>query len=336
MSAEPSKWPVSQAPVAIVGNVNLDIRTAPIPASADVFEDGETSVGAIYESIGGGGANTALAAARLGGSIHFIGCVGRDPLGRRLRRHLERFGVTTHLVDKAAPTGRSIALTWHTQHRHFLSCLPSSAQLEEHDIDLDALTRQGCRCLYRADIWFAPRMLAGGNDALLRRARESGMETSVDLNWDPHWNSNDQGAIARRIAAARAMLKNVSVVHGNERELCRFSGADVLDLAVESILRDGAQTVIAHRGPHGSAAFTKSGESVAAPARPVVAPKNQTGTGDAFTAAFLLMPHLSMAERLAAANDIAASHLEGSADLMPALATLTRSAAGSRPSSRAE
>ena len=323
MSTEPSKWPVSQAPVAIVGNINLDIRTAPSDASAEVLQDGETSVAAIYESIGGGGANTALAAARLGGNVHFIGCIGRDPLGLRLRDHLEQFGVTTHLVEKSAPTGRSIALTWNTQQRHFLSCLPSSVLLEQQDVDLDALIRNGCRCLYRADIWFAPRMLAGGNEALLQRARAAGMETSIDLNWDPQWNGGNETEIARRVASLRALLKHVSVVHGNERELCRFSGAEKLASSVESILGDGAEAVIVHRGPLGSAAFTKSGESIEAPARPVAAPKNQTGTGDAFTAAFLLMPHLPMAKRLAAANDVAASHLEGSANLMPPLATVT-------------
>ena len=327
---------MSQAPVAIVGNINLDIRTAPIEVSAEVLQDGETSVAAIYESIGGGGANTALAAARLGGKVHIIGCVGRDPLGLRLRRHLERFGVTTHLAEKSAPTGRSIALTWHTQQRHFLSCLPSGALLEQHDIDLDALIRQGCRCLYRADIWFAPRMLAGGNESLLRNARAAGMETSIDLNWDPQWNSNDQAEIARRIASMHAILKHVSVVHGNERELCRFSGAEKLESAVVSILGDGAEAVIVHHGPRGSAAFTKDGQSLQVPARPVAAPKNQTGTGDAFTAAFLLMPHLAMAQRLAAANEVAVAHLEGSADLMPPLATVTRSAARLRPLTRAE
>jgi len=327
---------VSDAPIAIVGNVNLDIRTAPMPTSPELFRDGETSVGAIYEAIGGGGANTALAAARLGGKVHFFGCVGADPLALRLRRHLERFGVTTHLAEKPAPTGRSIALTWHTHQRHFISCLPSSALLSEQDIDLDALVRRGCRHLYRADIWFAPRMLIGGNERLLKRARDASMETSLDLNWNPQWNAGDPAETARRIESVSALLKHVSVVHGNERELCRFAGSENPDSAVASILGAGAGAVVVHRGGRGSAAFTQSGESVEVPACAVTAPRNQTGTGDVFTAAFLLMPHLPLAARLAAANAIAAGHLEGSADLMPPLAAVTRSAAGLRPLVRDE
>ena len=49
-------------PVAVIGNVNLDIRTSPIPASERLFADGETSVAEIYETLGGGAANLAVAA----------------------------------------------------------------------------------------------------------------------------------------------------------------------------------------------------------------------------------------------------------------------------------
>lgn len=310
---------LSKTPLAIVGSINVDIRTAPIRASTDVLHDGETAVAAIWEALGGGGANTALAAARLGGNVHFCGCVGRDELGRKLRRHLEQFGAATHLVEKVAPTGRSLALTWDNQQRHFISCLPASALLEEQDVDVEALARAGCRHLYRADVWFAPRMLADGNEKLLRRARAAGMETSLDLNWDPQWSGGDVAGISRRCESVRALLKNVSMVHGNERELCRITGSEDPAAAVASVLADGAGAVIVHRGSAGSAAFTRSGESAEAPAHPVGAAENQAGTGDVFTAAFLLLPHLPLAERLGAANRVAASHLDGTAELLPRL-----------------
>ena len=311
--------PASDEPIAIVGNINLDIRTSPIRATEQVLSDGETSVAEIEEAVGGGGANTALAAARLGGRVHFCGCMGADELGQRLRRHLERFGIATHLVQKDAPTGRSIALNWDNQQRHFLSSLPSGALLQEQDIDLNGLITAGCRHLYRADLWFSPRMLEGGNESLLRRAHASEMQTSVDLNWDPQWNNPDDSQIAHRINAVRAVLPHVSMVHGNERELCRFTGSDRLERAIDSILSDGAEAVIVHRGSRGSAAYLRSGESFEAPAVEVRSPKRPLGTGDAFTAAFLLLDHVPMAQRLDAANSVAAAHLDGSRDLMPRL-----------------
>ena len=44
---------------------------------------------------GGAPANVAVAAARLGASASFIGCVGRDPFGEMLRKTLEDNNVRT-------------------------------------------------------------------------------------------------------------------------------------------------------------------------------------------------------------------------------------------------
>ena len=312
--------PISADPIAIVGNINVDVRTSTIPASPQLFADGETSVPEIYETAGGGGANTAIAAALLGGRVHFCGRVGRDAAGAALHRHLERIGITPHLVEAESATGRSIALTWDNHCRHFVSSLPSCAALCEKDVDVEALARANCRHLYRADIWFAPKMLHGGNLALLRRARAVGMETSIDINWDPQWNSGDNSAAAERIAAVMDLLGHVSWAHGNERELCKFAGTADAQTAAELLLDRSAGGVVIHRGARGSAAFTREGEQIEAAARPVARVVNEIGTGDVFTAAFLLMPHLSLRERLQWCNEIAARHMEGTLDLVPRLA----------------
>ena len=103
--------------------------------------------------------------------------------------------------------------------------LPNTRRLEESDVDLEMLRRQGCRHLYRADVWFADRMLPEGNASLMRRAREAGMETSLDVNWDPVWGLVTDSARAReRMAWLRSTLPFVSFVHGNERELSVFTG----------------------------------------------------------------------------------------------------------------
>lgn len=285
----------------------------PIPG---IMSDGETSITEIYETLGGGGANTAAAAAALGGRVHFIAAIGSDALGRRLEEHLITMGIRTSLSRKPAPTGRSIALTWDNHQRHFVSCLPSSAQLSEDDVDLKNLWNAGCRHLYRADVWFAPLMLEGGNSGVLCEARALGMETSLDINWDPVWSTNDSAAITSRIEALSGVLPHVSFAHGNERELCRFSGQnDVID-AVRWILKRSAGAVILHRGPRGCAAFTGEGQTLEVPARPVARAVCETGTGDVFTAAFLLTPELPLRERLSTCAEIAARHLEGSIQLL--------------------
>jgi sugar/nucleoside kinase (ribokinase family) len=319
MTLPPLPVAVSHLPIASVGNLNLDYRTSPIPAGPVVMSDGETTVGEISETLGGGGANTAVAAARLGGLVHLCACVGDDALGRRLENSLVSMGIVARLSRKSQPTGRSIALTWDTHQRHFLSCLPSSAELSESDVDLPSLWDAGCRHLYRADVWFAPRMLEGGNQRLLQAARSLGMETSLDINWDPMWSGGDAAAIAPRLAAVANVLPHVTYAHGNEREICRFAGNQEIAQAVRWILDRGAGTVILHRGPKGCAAFTANGERLEVPARPVARVVSETGTGDVFSAAFLLLPQLPLQQRLEMCAEVAARHLEGSVNLLPRL-----------------
>lgn len=76
----------SQQPKIIVvgsSSVDLILETEKIPAQ------NETVIAGTSESFfGGKGANQAVAAARLGAAVHFIGCVGMDPLGQQIMRNL--------------------------------------------------------------------------------------------------------------------------------------------------------------------------------------------------------------------------------------------------------
>src|ERR1022692_2359345 len=105
--------PFAAASLCVAGNLNRDFRIAPVAPGGYLFQDGETSVPFIRETTGGGGANTACAAAALGAKVAFLGKVGADSLGRRLEEALRQQGVDPHLKrDPAAPTGTSINLVY--------------------------------------------------------------------------------------------------------------------------------------------------------------------------------------------------------------------------------
>src|ERR1044071_5003879 len=123
----PEKLKCPRVPVCVVGYVNRDVKVLGAPGSPAVLRDGETTVAGICETIGGGGANSACAAAALGGNVRFIGKVGADALGERLRQAMEHHGVRTYLSHAAeCPTGTTVALGFETGQRHFLSCLPNN------------------------------------------------------------------------------------------------------------------------------------------------------------------------------------------------------------------
>ena len=151
--------------LAIVGSICRDVKVAPLRPGPHLWEDGETPTAFIRETIGGGGANSALAAAALGADVRFGGKVGADPLGLRLEQSLVDCGVKTFIRrDPHVATGSSVVLSYDSGARHFVSCQRNNYSLTASDVDPQMLRDAGH--LLRADVWFSEPMLAGGNQDL--------------------------------------------------------------------------------------------------------------------------------------------------------------------------
>src|SRR5712691_2385962 len=97
--------------VAVVGSVNLDLvaRCERLP------RPGETVSGASFERVPGGkGANQAVACARLGADVRFVGMVAVDDLADEALAGLGEAGVDTSAVgridEKGVHTGVALIL----------------------------------------------------------------------------------------------------------------------------------------------------------------------------------------------------------------------------------
>jgi ribokinase len=90
--------------VCVVGSINMDlvVRAPRLPVP------GETVIGDSYHTYPGGkGANQAVAAARLGSTVSFVGAVGDDPHGLKVKAALEeeRLDLTHLFVRQGKATG---------------------------------------------------------------------------------------------------------------------------------------------------------------------------------------------------------------------------------------
>lgn len=304
----------------VVGNINRDVKTAPLRPGNHLFDDGEDRVASISETIGGGGGNAAAAAAGLGARAAFAGKIGADALGCRLRQALIEQGVAVYLrEDPALATGTSINLTYDTGHRHFFSCLPNNESLSMDDIDLSALPQY--EHLYRADIWFSEPMLYGGNQQLFEAARRSGVTNSIDLNWDPQWSTASDDEVRRRKEAVRRVLPLVNLVHGDIRELTRFADSSNLAKALKLLETWGAEAVIVHMGAEGTGYYSRGVLTVERPA-PVRQVVRTTGAGDVLSVCMMLMQRradIPVKDRLRLANSIVAEFIEGRRQFIPNL-----------------
>jgi ribokinase len=91
----------------VVGSVNLDLvaRCEKLP------RPGETVTGAsLARYPGGKGANQAVAAARLGARVRFVGCVGEDPFAEEALAGLRGAGVELDVRTVDEPTGVAVIL----------------------------------------------------------------------------------------------------------------------------------------------------------------------------------------------------------------------------------
>lgn len=89
--------------IAVLGSANMDlvVRQPRLP------RPGETIFGSGFSTVPGGkGLNQAVAAARQGGAVDFMGAVGTDAYGARLREVLSRHNIgEAGLASAAVPTG---------------------------------------------------------------------------------------------------------------------------------------------------------------------------------------------------------------------------------------
>jgi sugar/nucleoside kinase (ribokinase family) len=309
------------ANLCVVGNINRDIKLAPLTPGSYLFEDGETPVEWTAESVGGGGANSACAAAALEARVGFLGKVGSDGLGHRLEEVLVRHGVTAHLSRSAAcSTGTSVNLAFTDGRRHFLSSLPNNEALSFEDLDLKAL--HGYDHMHRADVWFSVPMLQGGNEQLFRYARKLGIRTSLDINWDPQWGtSSNPETIRERKLAVRKLLPWVNLAHGNTRELMEFTGAGDLESSLRQLEEWGVEAVIIHLGAGGAGCYER-GTLVVVPAVLAARQVNSTGTGDALSVCMMLLDWdkgIPVKAKLGLANRIVSEFIEGRRKLIPSL-----------------
>lgn len=98
---------MSSGSIVVVGSANVD-RLA---VTDGLPRPGETLSAHQYaEVVGGKGANQAVSAAALGGSVRFVGCVGDDPGGLMVLSQFERAGVDASGTDVIAgvPTGTAL------------------------------------------------------------------------------------------------------------------------------------------------------------------------------------------------------------------------------------
>lgn len=228
------------ARVCVVGSVNMDytfsVTALPRP--------GETVLAsALTAAPGGKGANQAIAAARAGAQVRFVGAVGSDPAGRELLAHLRAHGVGVDDVQTLpGPSGTAAVVVDGKAENLIVVASGANGQLASVSLpDCDVL-------LMQLEIPVATALAAA------RQARRVG--ATVMVNASP---ATDDSALAEL-----APLADVVVVNEAEEAHWRWPVEHL-------VITHGADGAV-YRGTDGQ---------VSVPA-PTVQPVDTTGAGDVF------------------------------------------------------
>ncbi|MEG9480676.1 ribokinase [Mannheimia sp. HC-2023] len=93
--------------LTVLGSINAD-HVISVPYFA---KPGETLTGHSYHiAYGGKGANQAVAAARLGAKVSFIGCIGDDGIGKAMKTAFEKDDINTRPIKSVANEMTGIAM----------------------------------------------------------------------------------------------------------------------------------------------------------------------------------------------------------------------------------
>lgn len=122
--------------IIVVGSSSIDLvlSTEHLPSS------NETVIAEKSESFfGGKGANQAVATARLGASVYFIGCVGMDPLGQQILRNLVDEGVDVGFVAETEEAATGTAYVTSAKGVNSIVVVPASnsCMLPQHVLDAE-------------------------------------------------------------------------------------------------------------------------------------------------------------------------------------------------------
>ncbi len=253
--------------ILVVGSINMDIvfQVQNIPRPGETVLAGEKR-----KSPGGKGANQAVAAAKLGGDVVMLGCVGRDANGAQMIASLQGAGVNTDYLLQDQNTDTSCAYICVSEAGENCIVVDSSANMLVSPQYIEAhenLFAQAEFCVLQLEIPVAT----------VKRAMELSRKHGVKVIFNPSPLSSFENSLLEGVAyvipnevEGAQLLQGKALTEENWRELME---------------RYHISNVIMTAGKLGAYHYRLDGSTVHHPTQPRK-PLDTTGAGDTFLGAF--------------------------------------------------
>lgn len=268
--------PSAHAPagiVAVAGEALVDLVPAPV---AGYFE----------MAPGGSPANVAVGLARLGVPTRLLARLSADPLGRRVREHLDRNGVAlTHTVAATEPTSLAIVSVGPDGGADYDFRVAGTADWQWTRGELARALDGPVVAVHSGSLALTTPPGAAVLRDLLRDAR-----ATATVSYDPNCRPLLMGDRADVLAGVHELLAVADVVKVSSEDLGWLLPEAAPEEVVAEWLAHGPAVVVVTLGADGVVAGTAAGTWGRRPARPVEI-VDTVGAGDTFTAALLAGLH---------------------------------------------
>ncbi len=278
--------------VLFAGDINVDVIMSGMESPPVV--DREVTAKTWDVVMGASTVICACAYASLGGDASFAGLCGRDEYGDFMLRGLGGCGVDTALVRRTDQVRTGVTVNMiHANTRTQATYPGTIAEFDGSWLDADTLAR--FNHIHFGGVYLETKLLPRIT-GLLAAARERGLTTSIDPQWDAseEWRYMDE------------WMQLLSFLFVNDAEAVSLAKAAAPEEACRKLAQRTACPLVKD-GRHG-ALLWEGNCVVRAPVRAVV-PIDTTGAGDTFDAAFLyatLEKKMPLREAAAFANAAAA------------------------------
>jgi ribokinase len=253
--------------ITVVGSLNMDlvVSTPKVPVM------GETIMGSGFLTAPGGkGANQAVAAAKLGGNVSMIGCLGNDIFGRDLRKNLEDSNVKTEAIKSFEDSATGIAMIVVNKGNNFIIVDPGANSMLS-----PLLVSEQEKIISESDIVMVQLEIPLETvERAIDIAKKSGIK--VLLNPAPARELSDE------------LLLKVDIFTPNETECEIITGLSIRNIAdagkaIEFLVAKGIPQVIVTMG--GKGVVYNRGKEIVHKGVPEVTVIDTTAAGDSFSGA---------------------------------------------------
>lgn len=261
------------AKIVVVGSANIDL----IAKAPRLPRPGETILGGKFTTAPGGkGANQAVAAAKLGAEVWFVGCIGKDDFANELLAAFNSAGIYKTFIrqDMHEPTGVGLICVDEAGENAIVVSSGANMKVSENDVS------KAAPIIHSADALILQLEIPNHVSEL---AMNLAIASDVPVILNP--------APVPQSSLPLSFITLPNVLTPNELEAAAMAETSIQDVrsakhACSKLLELGARAIVLTLGPEG--AIIADGKNMAhIPGFPITA-IDSTAAGDAFTGALAL------------------------------------------------